>query len=119
MKPYTIESYKAGKTPMTRAGVELTQFAYFEHSEQPFVFTKFGESCLFSCYPNGGYLFDRRESVNDLFEAPVKREGWINVYASGEVRIVSAAVHPTKESAIAAMSASCKLLTTIKIEWED
>ena len=79
-----------------------------DNSESPFVYTK-----------NGRYFFE--ETNNDLFFAPVKREGWINLY-KGVVKdylpSVGQKVYKTKESANL-NKRNDNYLTTVKIEWEE
>lgn len=68
------------------------------------------------------YLIDESPDPCDLFFAPEKRTGWINVSRiaqgnAGEITYTGA-VYPTKEEAIAGYS-GVGLLDTIKIEWEE
>ena len=68
---------------------------------------------------NGRYCF--QDSINDLFFAPIKREGWVNLY-KGIVKdyLPSAGqkVYKSKESAIT-NKRDDNYLTTVKIEWEE
>ena len=79
-----------------------------DNSESPFVYTK-----------NGRYFFE--ETNNDLFFAPIKREGWVNLY-KGVVKdylpSVGQKVYKTKESANL-NKRDDNYLTTVKIEWEE
>lgn len=73
-------------------------------------------------YTKEGLVRDNRESPSDLFFAPEKKTGWINVSRiaqgnAGEITYTGA-VYPTKEEAIAGYS-GVGLLDTIKIEWEE
>ena len=78
MKPYTIESYKAGKKPICRNGVEPTEFHYFETSDKDsFVVVIDGD--LHSFNSNGEFLSVSPHKL-DLFEKPEKREYWVIVY---------------------------------------
>ena len=54
----------------------------------------------------------------DLFFAPEKHEGWVNIYEYGRGKyITSEIVYTKKEDAI--MGKNKSYLTTIKIEWEE
>lgn len=68
------------------------------------------------------FLIDESPDPCDLFFAPEKKTGWINVsrIASGTAGEITytGAVYPTKEEAIAGYS-GVGLLATIKIEWEE
>ena len=77
-----------------------------DNSESPFVYTK-----------NGRYFFE--ETNNDLFFAPIKRKGWVNLY-KGVVKDLPSVgkVYKTKESANL-NKRDDNYLTTVKIEWEE
>ena len=76
------------------------------------------ERC-FSCFPNGRRYVDI-DSCMDLFFAPEKHEGWVNLYDHSEGTYLGS-VYSSKEVA-EAMGKKCGLqhyITTIKIEWEE
>lgn len=76
------------------------------------------ERC-FSCLPNGRRYVDI-DSCMDLFFAPEKKEGWVNLYNLSEGPYLGS-VYSSKEVA-EAMSKKCGLqhyIATIKIEWEE
>ena len=50
----------------------------------------------------------------DLFFAPVKKEGWINIYKN----YVGATIYPSKDIAFNSRIMS-NYITTVKIEWEE
>lgn len=73
-------------------------------------------------YTRRGSNYGGRESDNDLFFAPGKKEGWINVNRRvtvdvGEITFAGS-VYPTKEEALAGKSV-VGYLDTIKIQWEE
>lgn len=82
-----------------------------------------GEKTIVNCYTKKGeYFGDAVSNSRDLFFAPEKKTGWINVSRiaqgnAGEITYTGA-VYPTKEEAIAGYS-GVGLLDTIKIEWEE
>lgn len=65
---------------------------------------------------NGRYSLDYEKSV-DLFFMPEKREGWINIYKQGNLRISDLGVWETKEIAKKWSNENC--VATVKIEWEE
>ena len=76
------------------------------------------ERC-FSFLPNGRRYVDI-DSCMDLFFAPEKHEGWVNLYNHPEGPYLGS-VYSSKEVA-EAMSKKCGLqhyIATIKIEWEE
>ena len=62
-------------------------------------------------------LPEKEKSFKDLFFAPVKREGWVNVYSEQEYRHLGENIFATKEEAI--KYKDINYITTIKIEWEE
>lgn len=76
---------------------------------------------LYSYLPNGRmYLNADADSCMDLFFAPEKKEGWVNLYNLSEGPYLGS-VYSSKEVA-EAMSKKCGLqhyIATIKIEWEE
>ena len=72
---------------------------------------------LFS-YTEGGQmvLYEPLEKY-DLFFAPEKHEGWVNVYEEGANRYLDGCICVTKEEAKRIRGYG--YITTIKIEWEE
>ena len=73
------------------------------------------------CYTKDGLYLDHSETSKDLFFAPEKKEGWVNMFKdqSGDPQL--GRIYTSKEVA-EAMSKKCGLhpyVTTIKIEWEE
>ena len=69
---------------------------------------------------NGRWLADNQDEW-DLFFAPIKREGWINVYKGvieNHLPYVGQKVYKSKEEAIK-NKCSDYYFTTLKIEWEE
>lgn len=80
-----------------------------------------GSENLYSYFPNGRmYLWEDADSCMDLFFAPEKHEGWVNLYNLSEGPYLGS-VYSSKEVA-EAMSKNCGLhpyIATVKIEWEE
>ena len=76
---------------------------------------------LYSFLPNGRmYLNADADTCMDLFFAPEKHEGWVNLFNLSEGPYLGS-VYSSKEVA-EAMSKKCGLhpyIATIKIEWEE
>lgn len=67
-----------------------------------------------------GKSFFNSDTPNDLFFAPEKHEGWINVYRhSGGGHAYAGAVYDSKEDAEKRKTIDENYVTTIKIEWEE
>lgn len=68
---------------------------------------------------NGEYAVNE-SSISDLFFAPEKHEGWINVYRNSDSgHTYAGAVYDSKEDAEKRKVIDENYVTTIKIEWED
>ena len=75
-----------------------------------------GEFCIE--YTSDGKFRDLNiEYTLDLFFAPEKHEGWINVYEEGSNRYLEGCIYETKEEAKRIRGYG--YITTIKIEWEE
>ena len=55
----------------------------------------------------------------DLFFAPVKKEGWINLYRMNSIISPGPRAYDTKEEAESAAVDKSNYISTIKIEWEE
>ena len=65
---------------------------------------------------NGEYAVNE-SSRSDLFFAPEKHEGWVNIYEEGTNRYLEGCIYVTKEEAKRIRGYG--YITTIKIEWEE
>ena len=70
-------------------------------------------------YTEDGELDIERPYNDDLFFAPEKHEGWINVYRNNGSHTYAGAVYDYKEDAEKRKIIDENYVTTIKIEWEE
>ena len=76
------------------------------------------EENAFNFKENGRWhLPENEESLKDLFFAPVKKEGWVNIYSEQEYRHPGENIFKTKDEAI--KYKDINYIATIKIEWEE
>lgn len=75
------------------------------------------ERC-FSCLPNGR-RYVNIDSCMDLFFAPEKKEGWINLYKINSDISPGPLTYNTKKEAESAIGNRPDYISTIKIEWEE
>lgn len=80
-----------------------------EDSELCFSYTTFGKS----------YIDQDRDSKLDLFFAPEKKLGWINLYKMNSIISPGPRAYDTKEEAESAAGDKSYYISTIKIEWEE
>lgn len=128
MKKFSLEEYL--KNPeqkiVTRDGCKARVICTDRNSDNdnyPIIALLQGPVCENTrCYRRDGSWLDGTETPRDLFFAPERKTGWINVsrIASGNAGEITytGAVYPTKEEAIAGYS-GVGLLATIQIEWEE
>ena len=66
-----------------------------------------------------GKSLSLNDSSFDLFFAPEKHEGWINVYRNSSGHVYTGAAYDSKEDAEKRKESGENYVTTIKIEWEE
>ena len=69
---------------------------------------------------DGTYIIGERLSCYDLFFAPEKHEGWLNIYRSERGFYLRGKPYESKEEADEVAKANYKTFcATVKIEWEE
>ena len=66
-----------------------------------------------------GRFYNDTENSSDLFFAPDKKSGWINIYKINSIISPGPQVYDTKEKAESAAGDKSYYISTIKIEWEE
>ena len=125
MKPFNLEEYLANPTKklVTRDGRNVRIICTDAKTYYPIIALAehtdgTTEQCL-SSIKNGKY-FDTRSRGEDLFFAPEKHEGWINLYKNEDgISWISPNYFKSKEEAEKEGKAYTCSVTTIKIEWEE
>lgn len=125
MKEFNLEEYlnNPSQKVVTRDGRDVRIICTDAKSDEPIIALvtdkEDNKESLLNYKENGKYFY--AVSENDLFFAPIKREGWINLY-KGIVKdylpSVGQKVYESKESAIT-NKRDDNYLTTVKIEWEE
>ncbi len=77
-----------------------------------------GNEYSYSFCKDGRFIIGE-ESNCDLFFAPEKHGGWMNLYKWGKTRYPGKLVYPTKEEAKHAAVLNEDYVDTVKIEWEE
>lgn len=74
-------------------------------------------------YTTDGKLYTEGDSGADLFFAPEKKKGWINVYRDEDkYKLGATYFYPSEQEAkanVAVMGGLYKYIATVKIEWEE
>lgn len=68
---------------------------------------------------DGKWSVDGLESSFDLFFAPTKHEGWMNLYKKNSGLVIGDLVYNSDEEAKKIAAGNEDYITTIKIEWEE
>lgn len=124
MKPFSLDEYLANpsKKIITRDGRKVRRILCTDaRGKYPIIalVEKYDGTSDDACsYTKAGkYIVDDKPSMSDLFFAPEKNEGWINVYRNGEhlwcgdIKRTEAEVKEFEDSEF--------YITSIKIEWEE
>ena len=74
---------------------------------------------VYSYRENGLYSMFSQSEENNLFFAPEKHTGWINIFRSKDASVGTGILFNSKEDAEEIGKFSTDYVTTIKIEWEE
>ena len=120
MKPFNLEEYlkNPNRKVVTRDGRDVRIICTdFDNPNYPGICEIKGSKWPYSFATNGELIKGEKLS-GDLFFAPEKHEGWVNVYKSGFGWSLGASIWQTEEEAKKWIGAA-DYATTIKIEWEE
>ena len=123
MKQFNLEEYlkNPSKKVVTRDRKAVKIYCTDYIGTQHIIAKIEGYSYSASFYDDGKYNSDKSFSHLDLFFAPEKHEGWLNVYRhtdTGEVTF-GAILHTSREKAEKIGRADGYYAATAKIEWEE
>ena len=120
MKPFDLEAAKAGAKVMTKEGqpVRLICFDANSAEDAPIIglarYSDGPEEYVVHYDSSGRH---EGSSCSHLCMAPVKREGWINIYKSEAGYDCISRIHATKGEAECGRGAA--FVATAKVEWEE
>ena len=122
MKEFNLEEFKKNPSQkvVTRDGRDVRIICTDHKGSQPIIalVTINGKEDIRTFYPNGRWS-NTNECDLDLFFAPTKREGWVNIYKRmTKCSYVEESIYSSKEIAIKNKFGD-SYVTTIKIEWEE
>ena len=123
MKQFNLEEYLKNpkKKVVTRDGKSVKIHCTDYIGEQHIIAKIENYSYSTSFYNDGKYCSDKSVSHLDLFFAPEKHEGWLNVYRHTDTEEVTfgAILHTSREKAEEVGRADGYYVATAKIEWEE
>ena len=121
MKEFNLQEYLANPSQkiMTRDGRKARIVCTDMKNKQPILalVTEGDREDIHFYYQNGVWCNEFPENKLDLFFAPIKGEGWINIYQDLNKYPRTGNIYKTKEEAIT-NKVSDNYIATIKIEWE-
>lgn len=125
MKPFNLEEYRKNpsRKVVTREGFPATIVSTIWCQPEYPVIAELGWSCnnkkqSYAFTADGRYIISS-EDLRDLFFAPEKHEGWVNVYKVGADGCYNVgSVFNSREKALDSAD-NHSYISTIRIEWED
>ena len=122
MKQFNLEEYLANpsRKVVTRDGRDVRIICTdFDNPDFPVIGEIKGYKWPLSFATNGKTIKWRQLS-GDLFFAPKKKEGWINLYRTEtSIQYVASNLYNSEEKAIEIGRTSENYIATTKIEWEE
>lgn len=122
MKKFSLDEYLKNPTRpiVTRDGRSVRIICTDAKKDFPLIaLIEKDDSELPVSYTPRGTVYEWRESDCDLFFAPEKKEGWINLYKVDNKTCI-ANVYPLESEELAKEAMSDKdYIATCKIEWEE
>ena len=123
MKQFNLDEYlkDSSKKVVTKAGESVTIICTDYYGEKPIIAKIEGCEYSYPFYEDGKFLSYGESSQNDLFFAPEKHEGWINVYRDRDTGMMSfgAILYTSREEAEDVGKTDVYYAATAKIEWEE
>ena len=129
MKQFNLDEYRANpsRKVVTRDGRTIRKILCADaESNYPviaLVENSFDKKECIQCYTKEGNYYTNYRSDYDLFFAPEKKEGWVNIFRSvtdGNIYIGNYfRIYESKEDAEKAGKDWEGYITTTKIEWEE
>ena len=118
MKEFNLEEYlkNPSRKVVTREGQSVKIHCTNYIGEHPIIAQVEGYDYSASFCKDGRSVIGE-ETPRDLFFAPEKHEGWVNIYRNLKRGEFCKTIHTSKEEA--KRVAAPDVITTIKIEWEE
>lgn len=121
MKRFNLEEYlkNPSRKVITRGGSPVKIHCTNYNTDQPIIAEIEGTNLSESFNKDGKWLH-LEDSEKDLFFAPEKHEGWVNIFNGVFCDThASCGIYKSKEAAEKVGNSLSGYITTIKIEWEE
>ena len=125
MKEFNLTEYlkNTSQKVVTRDGREVRIICTDAKGDEPIialVYNNIREEENVYTYNREGIFYKDNDSCLDLFFAPIKREGWINVYKfEDDKRTIGCLFESEEEANLHKYDRASEYIKTIKIEWEE
>ena len=124
MKEFNLTEYlkNPSQKVVTRDGREVRIICTDAKGDEPIValvYNNIREEENVYTYNKDGYFYGNNYDCLDLFFAPTKREGWVNVYKDKGITYLSGIIYDSEEEAKKAIKDDPDFIATVKIEWEE
>ena len=126
MKEFNLNEYlkDPSKKVVTRDGRNVRIICTDAKGDEPIIALVYNnnrdEENVYTYNRDGSFYGDNYDCL-DLFFAPIKKEGWINLFKDKEINYPyrSGIIHDSEEEAKEAIKGDPDFIATIKIEWEE
>ena len=123
MKPFNLEEYLKNPTKKVITGsgksVRIICTNKLDSTTPIIALIYKGAEEVIQLYTKEGRITSKYPCFEyDLFFAPVKKEGWINLFKVNST-MTTGEIYNTEEEAKSAIAKSLVYISTVKIEWEE
>ena len=124
MKEFSLEEYLKNpeRKVVTRDGRKVRILCTDRKGDTPIIALVYdandGQEYGYAFYSDGKFFRDGNEE-SDLFFAPEKHEGWMNLYKRDFGLVQGDLVRDSEEAAKKIAAGDEDYITTIKVEWEE
>ena len=124
MKEFNLEEYLKNpeRKVVTRDGRKVRIICTDRKGDTPIIALVYdandGQEYGYAFYSDGKFFRDGNEEL-DLFFAPEKHEGWMNLYKRDFGLVIGDLVRDSEEAAKKIAVGDEDYITTIKVEWEE
>ena len=124
MKEFNLNEYlkDPSKKVVTRDGRAVRIICTDAKGDEPIIALVYNnnreEENVYTYNRDGSFYGDNYDCL-DLFFAPIKKEGWINLFKDEDIVYLTGIIHDSEEEEKEAIKGDPDFITTIKIEWEE
>ena len=124
MKEFNLNEYlkNPSQKVVTRDGRAVRIICTDAKGDEPIIALVYNnnreEENVYTYNRDGSFYGDNYDCL-DLFFAPIKKEGWINLFKDEDIVYLTGIIHDSEEEAKEAIKDDPDFIATIKIEWEE